>query len=146
MKSKLLDQAQGKTWMLVFQSGEEAASGLLEFARREKLDAAQFTGIGAFSAVELGYFDIEKRDYQKIPLSEQMEVLSFLGDITGGEYGPKVHAHVVLGRRDGSAAGGHLLRGTVRPTLEIVLRESPAHLRRKHDPATGLALIDPDLK
>jgi predicted DNA-binding protein with PD1-like motif len=48
---------------------------------------------------------------------------------------------VVLGRRDGSARGGHLLSAKVRPTLEVILTESPSYLRRAHDPASGLALI-----
>ena len=47
-------------------------------------------------------------------------------------------------RADGSAKGGHLLRGVVRPTLEIVLHRSPAHLRKRHDAASGMALIDLD--
>jgi predicted DNA-binding protein with PD1-like motif len=144
MKTKLLAKAP-KIWMVVFAAGEEASAGLLDFARHEKLDASHFTGIGAFSSAELGYFDIQKGDYECIPISEQTEVLSFLGDITLGEEGPKIHAHVVLGKRDGSAWGGHLLKGFVRPTLELVVTESPAHLRRRHDAATGLALIDPSL-
>jgi predicted DNA-binding protein with PD1-like motif len=48
---------------------------------------------------------------------------------------------VVLGRRDGTALGGHLLRGVVNPTLEVVLTESPAQLRKRVDERTGLALI-----
>jgi hypothetical protein len=56
---------------------------------------------------------------------------------------PKVHAHVVVGLSDGAARGGHLIAGRVWPTLEVVLVESPRHLRKRHDPETGLALIDP---
>ena len=52
-----------------------------------------------------------------------------------------MHAHVVLGKRDGAACGGHLLAAKVRPTLEIILTESPGYLRRQHDPRSGLSLI-----
>jgi len=38
---------------------------------------------------------------------------------------------------------GHLIEGKVRPTLEVILTESPAHLRKRHDLESGLALIDP---
>ena len=90
----------------------------------------------------LGYFDWEKKDYLKIPVHEQMEVLSLVGDIALSEKDePKVHAHAVLGRSDGTTRGGHLLEGHVRPTLEVMLVESPRHLRRQHDPQSGLALI-----
>jgi uncharacterized protein len=57
----------------------------------------------------------------------------------------EVHAHVVVGSANASAHGGHLIEGHVRPTLEIVLTETPAHLRRRLDPQSGLALIDPKM-
>ena len=75
MKSKLLDDRNGKTFAVIFDTGDEVASGLAEFARREKLAAAHFTAIGAFRDVTLGYFDWDKKDYLKIPLREQVEVL-----------------------------------------------------------------------
>ena len=69
--------------------------------------------------------------------------MSLVGNITLEENGePKVHAHVVVGRRDGTAHGGHLLEAHVRPTLEVILIESPAPLRRKMNAEVGLALID----
>jgi predicted DNA-binding protein with PD1-like motif len=92
--------------------------------------------------VVLGYFDWEKKNYERIPFAEQLEVLSLVGDIAREGKDAKVHAHIVLGRRDGSTCGGHLLEGKVRPTLEVMLTESPSELRRVHDPASGLALID----
>jgi predicted DNA-binding protein with PD1-like motif len=52
-----------------------------------------------------------------------------------------LHAHVVVGKADGTAHGGHLLAAVVRPTLEVILVESPRHLQRRHDAETGLALI-----
>ena len=146
MKCRLIAATGQKTWAIVLDTNEEAAGALLEFAREQKLSAAQLTGIGAFSEVELGFFEIEKKEYKRIPIREQLEVLSLTGDVTLSEGKPKVHAHVVLGKRDGTAWGGHLLKGIVRPTLEVILTESPAHLHRKHDSATGLALIDPDYK
>ena len=74
---------------------------------------------------------------------EQVEVLSLAGDITSGPEGRKVHAHVVMGKADGTAHGGHLIEARVRPTLEIVLTEAPRHLHRRFDSTSGLALIDP---
>jgi len=143
MKSTLLDATGPRTWVLIFDKGDEPVAGLTAFAKAQKLGAAHFTAIGAFSDVTLGYFDRAKRDYKKIPLHEQVEVLSLLGDIALDNGEPKVHAHVVVGRADGEARGGHLLEAHVWPTLEVVLVESPRHLRKRHDPETGLALIDP---
>jgi len=93
----------------------------------------------------LGYFDWQKKEYQSIPVQEQVEVVSLLGDVAMEDGEPAVHAHVVVAGRDGAARGGHLLEAHVRPTLEIVLSESPAHLRKRYDPTSGLALIAPDI-
>ena len=143
MKSTLLDATGPRTWVLIFDKGDEPVAGLTAFAKAQKLGAAHFTAIGAFSDVTLGYFERAKRDYKKIPLHEQVEVLSLLGDVALDKGEPKVHAHVVVGRADGETRGGHLLEAHVWPTLEVVLVESPRHLRKRHDPETGLALIDP---
>ena len=143
MNSKQIHAHGGeKTFVLIFDTGDEVAAGLADFAKKESLAAAHFTAIGAMRDVTLGYFDWEKKDYLRIPVREQVEVLSLVGDVALDEGGkPKVHAHVVVGRSDGSTRGGHLLEGHVRPTLEVTLVESPAHLRRRHDPESGLALI-----
>lgn len=144
MKSKLLHDQGQKTFVVIMDTGDEAAGALLAFARNERLAASRFTAIGAFNEATLGFFDWQTKKYKSIPVFEQVEVLSLIGDITlsdGGNGEPKVHAHVVLGRPDGTSLGGHLLRATVRPTLEVIVVESPGYLRRRHDPETGLALI-----
>jgi predicted DNA-binding protein with PD1-like motif len=143
VKSTLLDASGPRTWALIFDKGDEPVTGLTAFAKAQMLGGAHFTAIGAFSEVTLGYFDRAARDYRKIPLREQVEVLSLIGDVALDKNEPKVHAHVVVGRADGEARGGHLLEARVWPTLEVVLVESPRHLRKRHDPETGLALIDP---
>ena len=141
MRTKLLDATGQKTFALVLDRGDEVVAELTAFAKAESMTAAHFTAIGAFSAVTLGYFDRASKQYLKIPVREQVEVLSLIGDIAIAKEGPQVHAHVVIGGRDGAARGGHLLDGRVWPTLEVILVESPRHLHRRHDADTGLALI-----
>lgn len=142
MKSKLIHEHNGeRTFAVIFESGDEVMSGLTAFSKEHRLGAARLTAIGAFRDATLGYFDWEKRDYKKIPVGEQVEVLSLLGDVAQKDGEPTVHAHVVVGRSDGSTRGGHLIEAHVRPTLEVILVESPAHLRKEHDPESGLALI-----
>ena len=142
MKSRLIHEHTGqRTYALIFETGDEAMAGLKQFAEQHRLGAAQITAIGAFRDVTLGYFDWEKKEYKKIPVNEQVEVLSLIGDVAQENGEPKVHAHVVVGRSDGSTRGGHLIEGHVRPTLEVILTESPAHLRKEHDAESGLALI-----
>jgi predicted DNA-binding protein with PD1-like motif len=143
MRTQVLQQEGETTYAVVFEKGDEFVSGMLEFAQAQRLDTAQFTAIGAFSTATLGYFDRERRDYQKIPLDEQVEVLSLIGNIALDNTEPKIHAHVVVGKADGTAHGGHILEAHIWPTLEVVVTESPRHLRRTIDPETGLALPRP---
>lgn len=140
---KLSDEGQVATFALIFEPGDEVIGELTKFAREHELDASEFTALGAFSDALLGFFDILRKDYERIPVDEQCEVLTLVGNITLDEGRPKVHAHVVLGLVDGTTRGGHLLEGYVRPTLELVLTESPVQLRRRFDREFGLALIQP---
>jgi predicted DNA-binding protein with PD1-like motif len=144
MRSKLIHQADERTWALVFETGDDVLPALLAFARGHGLTASRFTAIGAFERLTLGYFDWRAKDYLAIPVDEQVEVVSLIGDIARKDGEPQVHAHVVVGKRDGTAHGGHLLAATVRPTLEVMLVESPSYLARRLDAASGLALIDFD--
>lgn len=142
MKAKVLNEGPERTIALVFDKGDEVVSTLERFAKEHGLTASRFSAIGALQSATLGYFDWERKDYDRIPVQEQVEVLSLNGDIALDGDQPKVHAHAVLGRRDGSTVGGHVLEARVRPTLEVLLVESPGYLRKTCDRETGLALID----
>ena len=143
MKSKLLHDENGlKTFALVFDKDERVKEPLIRFAEENRLGAAEVTAIGAFCEVTLGYFDRQRKTYREIPVNEQVEVLSFAGNIVEKDGKPMLHAHVVVGKSDGTAYGGHFLRGRVWPTLEMIISKMPVHLRRRHDEETGLPLID----
>ena len=146
MQSKLLhDDAGQRTFAVVLEAGEEVTACLQAFVDQENLTAAQLTAIGAFSDAVLAYFDWERKQYLPIPVIEQVEVASLNGDVAIGPDGKRaLHIHLVLGRRDGSALAGHLTKAHVRPTLEVIITESPAHLRKVHDAESGLALIRPE--
>ena len=144
MKAELLNEHGGlRTFVLVLQTGDEAMAAITSFAEERELRATQFSAIGAFSRVVVAYFDSTGKEYRNITIAEQVEVLSLLGDITLDNGRRKIHAHCVISKADATAHGGHLVEGLVRPTLEVVLTETAAHLKRRFDPETGLALIDP---
>jgi predicted DNA-binding protein with PD1-like motif len=143
VKIRQLDDTGGRrTFVLVCDRGDDPVEALTAAAKRFDLRAASLTGIGAFAAVTRGFFEHARRDYRRRDIREQVEVHSLIGNVALDRGEPRVHAHVVVGRSDGAALGGHLLGGAVDPTLEITLVEAPAILRRRTDPATGLALID----
>lgn len=141
MRWKMISQGTERSYVLVLSDGDEVVSTIETFAREHGLSASRLSAIGALRDVGLGYFDWDTKKYAPIDFTEQLEVLSLLGDIALHKDKPKLHAHVVLGRRDGSTCGGHLLRAIVRPTLELLITEAPAHLRRAFDPESGLPLI-----
>lgn len=143
MQHKLLnDDSRRRTFAVVLDTGDEVLSCLQSFVTDKGIFAAQFTAIGAFSDVVLKYFDWDKKDYVCNRVKEQVEVASLIGDVAMAPSGePALHAHLVVGKCDGSAWAGHLGEAHVRPTLEVILTESPAHLRKAKDPETGLALI-----
>jgi predicted DNA-binding protein with PD1-like motif len=133
MKSQLVAESAGqRTFVVVLDPGEEAFAALTAFAVDHAIGGASLTALGAFEKATVGWFDIEETTYRKIPVLEQCEVLSAIGDVAIGDDGkPSLHVHAVLGLRDGSTKGGHLLDGIVRPTLEVTLVETPGHLRRR---------------
>ncbi|HYT66848.1 MAG TPA: PPC domain-containing DNA-binding protein [Vicinamibacterales bacterium] len=150
MKRTLLAEHDGlRTFVLVCETGDDAMKALTAFATEEHLGGSHFTAIGAFARAVVAYFDWPSKEYRKRSIDEQVEVLSLVGDvsieknISTKKNEPRVHAHVVLGKADATAHGGHLIEGIVRPTLEIIITEMPRHLLRRMDPESGLALIDP---
>jgi hypothetical protein len=147
MKARKLDAGPGLTYVAVLDEGEEAFSALSDWAGRHDVSAAQVTAVGAFERAVVGWFDRAAKDYRRIEIGQQCEVLSLIGDIAlgdGDNAESQPHLHAVLGLDDGTTRGGHLLEGRVWPTLEVIIRETPAALRKTYRPDVGLALIDLD--
>ena len=141
MKSKLINETP-RTFVLVFDKEDEFTETVLRFAKENRLKASTLSAIGAFMDVTVGFFERERKDYKRIDINQQVEVMSLLGNIVrseGGEH--KLHAHVVVGMPDGSAHGGHLLKARVWPTLELFLTETEEDLQRRIDEETLLPLI-----
>lgn len=141
MRSRLVRDHDPRLLVVVCDKEDNPVECVVDAAREQGIRAAQVTAVGAFRRAQLGYFDRTQRDYTAILVDEQAEVLSFLGDIATKADEPVLHAHVVLGRQDGSTIGGHLLAGTVWPALEVMVTEVADELGKQVDPETGLALI-----
>ena len=144
MRSKLLDSGDDtRMFVLVLDAGEEAFASISDFAAEAGITGAAVTAIGAFERATVGWFDFAAKTYRRIPVDEQCEVLAAIGDVAvGDDRAPSLHLHAVLGLADGSTRGGHLIDGLVRPTLEVMITETPVHLRRRGRPDLGIALID----
>jgi len=144
MKVRLLNPGEPtKQYAVIFYQGDEAFSGLLEFAEKYHVTSAHFTAIGALNGATLGYFDPDRKMYKKIPVNGQHEVIGMSGDIALYQGKPVVHTHMVVGNPDGTTLGGHVLAAYVSPTLEVMVTEDPVTMQKRFDPATDLTLIDP---
>ncbi len=143
MRSRLVRPAPAPAHLLVFDVGEEVVETLTRFADDRSIDGAWFTAVGAFERATLAWWDVEGKEYRPIRVNEQVEVCSLVGNIARTADGArKVHAHVVVGLRDGSTRGGHLLEGHVRATLELFLTEAREPFARRLDEQSGLALLE----
>ena len=136
-----------KTYVLVLSQGDPVQAAIAAFANEHHIVDAHFSAIGAVRDPEVAWFDESRKQYKAMALREQMEVLTLSGDVTVGVDGqPVVHTHLVLGRSDGEAWGGHLVEATASPTLELYVTAYAEPLHKRLDPATNLQLIDPSLE
>jgi uncharacterized protein len=132
-----------KVYAIVMREGDEALSGLTDFAIAHQIRDAHFTAIGAAQSATLAWLDLSQKSYRRISVGEQAEVLALTGDIAESAGKPVVHMHVVLGKSDGTTVGGHVFELNVRPTLEVFLTANAVPLEKKADEASGMKLIDP---
>jgi predicted DNA-binding protein with PD1-like motif len=144
MQVQLLNPGElTKQYAVIFYQGDEAFSGLLEFAEKYQVTSAHFTAIGALNGATLGWFDPQRKMYRKIAINGQHEVIGMSGDIALYQGKPVVHTHMVVGSPDGTTLAGHVLAAYVSPTLEVMVTVDPITMQKRFDPATDLTLIDP---
>ena len=141
MRDVELRDGDRRVVVVVVNPGEDAVAAVNDVAARRGIRGASVTAVGGFHHADVGYFDRQTRDYVRINVPDQVEVLSLLGDVADNQGQAALHVHAVLGRRDGSTVGGHLLYGEVWPTLEVIITEVGADLVKRVDPETGLALL-----
>ena len=144
MQTKLLNQAADqRTFAVILATGDEVKACLQRFAKDERVPAAQVRSIGALSHPVLKYLDRDGKKYLSLPVPEQVEATLLLDDFAEDSSGQlSVHIHVMLGKRGGTAMAGHLDAKYVSPALAVIITESPPHLEKTKDPASGLALIN----
>jgi len=140
---RVKDSPDEQVYAVIFHKGDEALSGLTDFANQYKVGDAHFTAIGASSGALLALLEVDKKMYRPIPVRQQAEVLSLIGDIATYKGKPVVHMHAVLGKPDGSTVGGHVFELNVNPTLEVFVTADTTALNKKPDEMSGMKMIDP---
>lgn len=144
MQAKLIkDTAGEQVYSIIFYKDDDVMSGLTDFAIAHKVSDAHFTAIGAVSSATLAWLDIPKKMYRRIAVTQQVEVVSLIGDIAVFNGVPVVHMHAVLCKSDGSTVAGHVFELITNPTVEVFMTVNTTPLRKKADDASGMKLIDP---
>lgn len=135
-----------KTFALIFAKGDGIMSGLTEFSVRENLVAGHFSAIGALEHARFGWFDSARKAYRDIPVNEQVEMISLIGDLGLVNGKPAIHAHGAVGFPDGHVRGGHILDAVAWPTLELFFTAYPTPLVKERDEETNLFLFNLNTK
>jgi len=129
-------------YVIRLEKGEKVVERLLELCAKERVGAGYFSGLGAVSEAELGYFNLEKKEYSWQKFSGQFEITSFQGNISEMSGKSYIHAHIVIGDSEFSSWSGHIKEAVVGPTCEIFLTKLDTAISRKKDKETGLNLLD----
>jgi uncharacterized protein len=131
---------EGDRIFIRLERGEEVHPSLVAAATEHGIGGGWFNGIGAASEVELGYYDLERRDYDRTPVEGEVEIASASGPLSMLDGKPHIHLHAVVSDRQCVTRGGHLFRAVAAATLEFVLLLAEAPIERTWDEATGLNL------
>ena len=143
MEAKKIRDASGEQeYVIIFHTDDDALSGLTDFVIQNKIHNGHFTAIGAVKNATLGWLDLGEKAYRSIPVTQQSEVLSFIGDVAVYKGKSTIHAHAVLSGPSGTSIGGHVWQLVVNPTLEVFLTVDAPVLTKEPDSASGLNLID----
>ncbi len=147
MRVKLVNENGGqRDFAVIFHPGDEFFAGLTQFAEEYHVQSAHLTAVGGLHDARLAWYDESKKAYRVIPVDQQVEVDSLVGDIALLDGKPSVHMHCVVSMEDGTTRGGHVLGGHVSPLLEVWVTVDSTPLLKRHDEKTGLNLMDPDAK
>src|SRR5260370_1775042 len=144
MRVQLLNPGETtKHYAVIFYQGDEALSGLIEFAEKYQVTSAHFTAIGALSGATFGFFDPQRKMYKKIIIDDQHEVIGMIRGIALYHAKPAWHTHMAVGGADGTPRAGDVLAAYVSPTLEVMVTVDPVTMHKRLDPAPDLPLINP---
>jgi predicted DNA-binding protein with PD1-like motif len=132
----------GNGYLLRLETGETVHESLIRFAGERGLEGGVISAIGAVRDVELGFYHLDRREYERRSEEGDLEVVSLTGNLSRLEGKPFLHAHAVLSRPDCTVVGGHLFRAVVAATLEVTVILADLKLTRRPDPRVSLSLLE----
>jgi len=121
---------------------EDVIDNVTEIVNKNNIKSGSINIIGALKKLTLGYFVIEKKDYQFKTFEEDVELVSCMGNIAFKEGDPIIHLHCIVARDDYSLLGGHLGQPSIiSVTGEVIIHVTQEKLQRANDPRFNLSLL-----
>ncbi|OHO42012.1 hypothetical protein HMPREF2586_07415 [Staphylococcus sp. HMSC034G07] len=135
-------QVDGNTIVLVLEQGEDIIEAVTDLASEQNGKFGTVSGIGACDDVELNFYNLETKTYEKKEIKEPLELISLLGNISHIDEKPFAHLHATFGTNQYETLSGHLTKAVVSATAEIVITMTNLDINRKHNADIGLNLLD----
>jgi predicted DNA-binding protein with PD1-like motif len=137
---RVFDSAEGV--LVRLERGEEIHRALVDLAGKRGWKGGVITGIGAVEEVEVGFYHLDRREYEHRSLPGIHELLSLTGNLSLKDGKPFLHAHVVLMGMDFQVSGGHLFRARIAVTGEFSLSQTDLRVQRLPEESVGLPLLE----
>ena len=132
---------ENNVYILNIEGGEELLSSLRAFLEKENIKAGYFSGLGAAGALDIAYYNLESKKFERHTIKEDVEILSLIGNIAMLKDKTIIHTHGTFGRKDLSVFGGHIFSLHVSGACEIHLTKLSGEMTRAYNETTGLNLL-----
>lgn len=130
-------------YVLRLNKGERWGEVFGEFAAQSKLDGAWINIIGGVLEVTLGYYDLDKKEYQWQTFEGLREITGAHGTLSLNDHKePMAHLHGSFADENYQVIGGHIKDFIAGATVEVYVHCFDKPLHRKQDPDVGLQLLD----
>ena len=113
---------------------------LLDISNKELIKSGWISGVGAMHEIEVGYFDIDKKDYVRKFFSGDFEILNISGNISIKEGSRFIHTHVTFSDINFKVFGGHLFDAKISAAGEFMINTCDFEISRKFNKDIGLHL------
>ena len=127
-------------YFISLDKGEYVNQSLLEISNKEKIKSGWIDGVGAIYDIEVGYFDVEQKDYVRKKFLGDYELLSLSGNISIKEGSRFIHTHITFSDIEFNVFGGHLFDAKIAAAGEFLIDSCDFGIKRKYNTNLGLHL------
>ena len=127
-------------YLIRLVKGEEINGAIKKFCEKLKIKNAEILGIGSIENPTLAHYRVDIKKYKEKIFNGIFELTSLIGNVAIFEEKPLVHIHVAISDEEMRSFGGHLVKGCVSATVEIVLNAFDSKHTKSYDKEIGLKL------